>query len=248
MAEVAKAAELDPLDPANHFTLGSAKRAIGLQTGNPALVEEALEASWLAATLDPNWILPWAEIGLILLESGKAREAVEHLQAVGPERRPLEPHYFNALGASLREVGDYAGSLKAFESSLELNPEDLTIVEATAMVAAWAGDNAKSNRYFRMARHMGASEDLGELLKRIRSTRSAASKIQEGSDEEFAALDAAIRRNPDSAEAHLRRGRAFFLRGEDERAVNDLDAAVRLKPDDAAVHQLRGIVCAFGPL
>ena len=35
VAEVAKAAELDPLDPANHFTLGSAKSTIGLRTGNP---------------------------------------------------------------------------------------------------------------------------------------------------------------------------------------------------------------------
>ena len=245
VAEVAKAAELDPLDPANHFTLGSAKSTLGLRTGNPALVQEGLEACWLAATLDPNWILPWAEIGLILLENGKAREALEHLQAVGPERRPFEPRYFNALGASLREVGDYAGSLEAFESSLELAPEDLTIMEEAAMVAARAGDNTKSNRYFRMARHMGASEELGELLKRIRSARSTASNIQEGSDEEIAALDAAIRQNPDSAEAHLRRGRAFFLRGEDERAVDDLDAAVRLNPDDAAVHQLRGIVCGY---
>ena len=67
VAEVAKAAELDPLDPANHFTLGSAKSTLGLRTGNPALVQEGLEACWLAATLDPNWILPWAEIGLILL-------------------------------------------------------------------------------------------------------------------------------------------------------------------------------------
>ena len=105
VAEVAKAAELDPLDPANHFTLGSAKSTIGLRTGNPALVKEGLEACWLAATLDPNWILPWAEIGLILLENGKAREAVEHLQDVGPERRPFEPRYFNALGASLRRSG-----------------------------------------------------------------------------------------------------------------------------------------------
>ena len=245
VAEVAKAAELDPLDPANHFTLGSVKSTLGLRTGNPALVQEGLDACWLAATLDPNWILPWAEIGLILLENGKAKEALEHLQTVGPERRPFDPRYFNALGASLREVGDYTGSLEAFESSLELAPEDLTIMEEAAMVAARAGDNTKSNRYFRMARHMGASEGLGELLKRIRSARSAASNIQEGSDEEIAALDAAIRRNPDSAEAHLRRGRAFFLRGEDERAVDDLDAAVRLNPDDAAIHQLRGIVCAY---
>ena len=37
LAEVTKAAELDPLDPANHFTLGSVKGGIGARRGNTAL-------------------------------------------------------------------------------------------------------------------------------------------------------------------------------------------------------------------
>ena len=83
IAEVARAAELDPLDPANHFTLGSVKGGIGAKQGDAALIREGLEACWLAATLDPAWILPWAEIGFILLESGRPEEAVEHLLAAG---------------------------------------------------------------------------------------------------------------------------------------------------------------------
>ena len=38
IAEVARAAELDPLDPANHFTLGSVKSEIGAKQGDAALV------------------------------------------------------------------------------------------------------------------------------------------------------------------------------------------------------------------
>ena len=246
VAEVARAAELDPLDPANHFTLGSVKSRLGLRTGDTALVKEGLEACWLAASLDPNWILPWAEIGLILLENGKAGEAVAHLRAVPPERRPFDSRYFTALGAALRAVGDYAESLRAFESSLELDPEDPAIVEGAAIVAALAGDNSRSTRYFRMARQMGGTEELGELLDRIRAAKSAAvENVPEGTDGELAALNDAVRRNPESMQAYLRRGMAFFVREEDDRAVADLDAALRLDPSDAGLYRLRGIVCGY---
>ena len=67
MAELEVAVKLDPLDPANHFTMGSYKGGIGAKQGNAALVREGLEACWVAAELDKNWVLPWAEIGFILL-------------------------------------------------------------------------------------------------------------------------------------------------------------------------------------
>ena len=88
VAEVTKAAELDPLDPVNHFSLGSAKGWIGANTGNKALVEEALNSCWMAVRLDPNWIAPWTEIGWLLLRMGKASEAVKHLESVRPECGP----------------------------------------------------------------------------------------------------------------------------------------------------------------
>ena len=43
LAEVAKAIQLDPLDPANHFTMGSVKGEIGMRTGDMALIEEGLD-------------------------------------------------------------------------------------------------------------------------------------------------------------------------------------------------------------
>ena len=51
LAEVAKAAELDPLDPANHYTLGSVKGGIGIRNSDEALVNEGIEACWIAVTL-----------------------------------------------------------------------------------------------------------------------------------------------------------------------------------------------------
>ena len=90
LAHVIRAVELDPLDPANHFTLGSIKGGVGTERGNEALIEEGLKACWIAVALDPIWILPWTEIGRILANSGRAEEAVEHLRAVSPECGPLD--------------------------------------------------------------------------------------------------------------------------------------------------------------
>ena len=173
IAEVAQAAELDPLDPANHFTLGSAKGGIGAKQGDAKLVKEGLEACWLAATLDPAWVLPWAEIGFILMESGRPKEAVEHLRAVGPQRHPLDTRYYSALGAALRELRYYEESVKAFESALELNPEDLTLVTAAALAAALAGDKARETRYRRTARYMGASDELDLHLELAKAFKGA---------------------------------------------------------------------------
>ena len=246
IAEVARAAELDPLDPANHFTFGSVKGGIGAKQGDAALVEEGLEACWLAATLDPAWILPWAEIGFILLESGRPEEAVEHLLAAGPERAPLDTRYYSALGAALREMGRYEESLKAFESSLELNPDDSPLVAAAAVTAALAGDKAKSNRYAKTARYMGASDEFDLLLELAKAMKTLMpTHIPDKHDEEIAALDAAIRRSPGDTNLFLRRSRAHFLKREDSRAIADLDEVLKLDSDNVPAYVLRGVVYGY---
>ena len=108
-----------------------------------------------SSDLDPNWILPWAEIGWILAESGRAREAVEHLRTVSPECGPLDSRYYGALGVALLAEGHYAESLAAFESALELNPGDMPVAVAAAGVALLAGDKIRANRHRKVARHLG---------------------------------------------------------------------------------------------
>ena len=245
IAEVALAAELDPLDPANHFTLGSVKGGIGAKQGDTKLVKEGLEACWLAATLDPAWVLPWAEIGFILLESGRPKEAVEHLRAIGPQRQPFDTRYYSALGAALRELGQYEESLKEFESALELNPEDSTVTAGAAIAAALAGDRAKLTRYRRTARHMGASDELDlrlELAKVFSSAMPAITDVGIRQDREMAVLDASIRLNPADATLYLQRALLHFKKEDDDRAFSDLNEAVRLDPGNPGAFYVRGTV------
>ena len=247
LSEVARAVELDPLDPANHFTMGSAKGHIGSRTGDEDLVKEGLEACWIAVKLAPDWILPWAEIGWILVESGRAGEAVEHLRAVSPERGPLDSRYYGALGVALRAEGHYADSLAGFESALELNPDDMPAAIAAAGVALLAGDKIRSNRHRKVARHLGASDELDRHLELVEAVKTEfpALFITNDPDRRIAELDAAIRSAPGNASAHLARGMAYFRKGDDGRAISDLDAAIRLDPTNASAYLMRGIVYGY---
>ena len=247
LAEVARAVKLDPLDPANHYTLGSFKGGIGARIGDEALVKEGMDAVWMATTLDPTWITPWTEIGWLLIQTGRARDAVVHLLAAKPECGPLDYHYYLALGAALRELGEFSRSLTAFESAREMNPDDPTIPAAIATTAAMVDDNRKSRHYSKTARHLGASDESIEFLELVREAKSKSPirNASRDSEREIAALDAAIRSSPDDATLYVSRGRAFFMMDEDGRALSDLDKAIRLDPGNADAHQTRGITYGY---
>ena len=247
LAEVAKAAELDPLDPANHFTLGSVKGGIGARNGNTALVEEGLEECWLATKLDPNWLLPWTEIGWILLMAGREREAVEHLQGVAPERGSLDAYYYQAMAVALRQLGRFQESLETFESALRLNPDAPPVVVATAVTGLLAGDRSKSNLYSKMARHIGFAEELEQLSELVNAAIAELPSLdmKKGDRLDMAALNASIKRNPKNAAAYLSRAVAFYKREDDKRAISDLDEAIRLAPSNSDAYQLRGVVHGY---
>lgn len=241
------AIELDPLDPANHFTLASVKGDIGIRTGDAALIEEGLESCWMAVALDPNWILPWTEIGWLLLGSGRADEAVEHLRGVKPECRPLDSGYFNALGLALEQMGEYVESLDALERSLELNPNDPRIAADAAITALRLKDTLKSNKYRKLANHLGVSNELKRSFELVKSGQAEYPLVEFTMFNELRlnTLDVAIARSPDEAAAYLSRARIHFRRGDDERALPDLNAAVRLQPHYPGARVLRGIVFGY---
>ena len=250
MAEVARAAELDPLDPANHFTLGSVRGGIGADTGNATLIREGLESCWLAVTLDPNWILPWTEIGWILLKTGRSREAVEHLKSVGPECGPLDARYYTALATALHQLGRYDAALAALESAHKLDPEDPTVASAAAITALLTDDKLSSNRHAKTARHLGASTWFTAAFELLKSTRTETSSISTSPDNDhgIAGSESAGGRSPTGSTAHLRKALAHFEVGEDGRAIEELDTLIRIEPGNSDAYLLRGIVRGYSGL
>ena len=244
LAEVEIAARLDPLDPANHFTLGSVKTGIGIGRGDTALIDEGLSALWMAATLDPTWIVPWTEIGSTLHHTGRSVEAVEHLRNVNPKCGPLDSRYHSTLGAACWKLGQLPEALAAFKASLELDPEETAALLTSSEIALLIDDHEKHRRYLRRARHFGADEGTLEFWELL---REFGKKDQDNADaakhdRKIAVMDAVIKLNPYDDDAYFTRGLSHFAKGDEDLAIADLDAVLQLNLDHAGAHLLRGIL------
>ena len=243
VAELETAVRVDPLHSGYQFELGTVKSGIGIRSDNNALVEEGLNALWLAASSSPNWILPWTEIGRTLHDTNKTEEAVAHLLDVKEERGPLDSDYFCALGAALWKLDQLKQALIAFEAALELDPEETSTWVAASEIALLIGDAQKHRRYVRRAQHFGAEAGtfrFMELLREIGQLDQGNAGTAEH-DRNIAVLDAVIRLNPDDDDAYLNRAFAHFERG-DDLTISDLNAVLQLNPDQAAAYMLRGIL------
>ena len=247
LAEVETAAQLDPLDPANHFTLGSVKTGMDIGSGDTALVNEGLDALWLAVTLDRKWILPWTEIGMILLHTDRPEEAVAHFLRVRPECGPLDSRYYSGLGTAYWKLDRLFEALEAFEAALELDPEETADWVAASEIALMIGDAEKHRRYSRRAHHFGADEGTDQLMEMFRefSLRDQANAGTAKHDRTITVMDAVIRLSPEDDYAYLDRGRAHFAKGNDDLAISDLDAVLQLNPDHPGAYMLRGILMGY---
>ena len=248
MAELETAARLDPLVPAYHFALGSLKTDIGIWRREKALVNEGLDALWVAVAMHPAWILPWTAIGRTLLHTDRPAEALDHLRDVKPECGPPDSGYYSALGAAYWKLGQLSDALAAFEAAIELDPEETSALVAASEIALWAGDHEKHRKYSRMAHHFGAEDDTDKIMEFLREFRQEEPDNDGGAsehDRKITVMDAVIRLSPDDHYAYLTRARAHFAKGEDDLAIADLDAVLRLDPDHAPAYMLRGILYGY---
>ena len=166
IAEVEKAAKLDPNDPANHFSLGSALAGIGNMMGDESVMNRAMDECWIAVRLDPTWILPWTEIGWIHILSGRHREARDHLLSVRDDCGPLDLRYWQALGMARQELGEMNEALAAFESGLALEPNDKGALVGAFRAASALGDAKRRRKYRKALRHIGMDDSTISLLSK----------------------------------------------------------------------------------
>jgi len=105
-----------------------------------------------------KWLLPRTEIGWILIEDGRPSEALRHLESIDESCGPLDANYFSALAVARRDSGNLGDALDAFETAIELDPEDAVNIAAAAMCAFSVDNKQKGIHYAKLARHLGISE------------------------------------------------------------------------------------------
>ena len=166
IAEVEKAARLDPNDPVNHFSLASGLAGIGNIMRDESMMNRALKECWIAVRLDPAWILPWTEIGWIHTLSGRHREARDHLLNVRDGCGPLDLRYYQALGMAYQELGETKEALAAFESGLALEPNDKGALAGAFRAASALGDAKNRRKYSKRLSHIGVDDSIISLLSK----------------------------------------------------------------------------------
>ena len=246
LAEAERAARLEPLAPAYHFRVGSLKTNSGFWRQETTLIDEGLDALWLAVALDPGWIAPWTEIGSTLHRTGRSPEAASHLLNVKPECGPLDAEYHSTLGAAYWGSGDLPRALAAFEASLELDPEETSALLAASEIALLTGDHEKHRRYFRRAKHFGADEGTLKIWGMLREfgQDTQGNDDTPRHDREISVMDSVLRLRPEDDDARLRRGLAYFASGADDMAMADMEIILERDPDQAAAYMIRGLMFA----
>ena len=89
-----------------------------MRAGNVAEAERGFRALVLS---NPDLGGPHANLGALLRQTNKLPEAVaEGEQAVGVN--PRQPAYFNQLGITYRQAGQFAKAREAYETAMALDP------------------------------------------------------------------------------------------------------------------------------
>ena len=166
IAEVEKAARLDPNDPVNHYTLASVLSDIAYRVGDESMMNRAMDECWLAFRLDPTRILTWTEIGWIHFLSGRHREARDHLLNVRDDCGPLDRNYYQALGMARQELGEMNEALAAFESGIALEPNYKWALVGAFQAASALGDAKRRRKYTKALKHIGMDDSTISLLSK----------------------------------------------------------------------------------
>ena len=84
---------------------------------------EAVAVFEKALALEPNSLAAHMNLGMALREKGEAREGARAPAHASPTRDPTNAGVQYELGQTLRQSGDLAGAIAAFEKAVELDPE-----------------------------------------------------------------------------------------------------------------------------
>lgn len=163
-------------------------------------------------------------LGLLLLEGGRADEALTHLHEAA-RLKPQHAEVANNLGTALRANGRGAEALAQFRRATELKDGYAEAEFNLALALAESGATGEAKERYRrvLARrpaHAKAANNLGNLLLAERDTAAA-----------MVLFRTAIAAAPDFADAHHNLGVALFVQQQNAEAITELQRALTLDPE-----------------
>jgi predicted O-linked N-acetylglucosamine transferase (SPINDLY family) len=228
-------------------------RRQGRRNDEERLLRQGLE-------LDPTNVGFLNNLGALLTQTGRAREAVSHLEKAG-QLAGASAVIFDNLGSALAACGERARARQAFSQALAADPAYAGAHYNLANLLASQDDTEAALAAYDRALelvpdHLDALNNKGNLLQRMGYLTEAAAcfsrllarepehptaqvnaatlLLQQG---ELAAaqrmLEKAVARQAENAVALNNLGRVLQLRGQTSAAIEKLEAAIALAPDYA---------------
>jgi Flp pilus assembly protein TadD len=228
-----KALQLDPDDPAAHFSLAVSlsgnnqeseaveeyRKACALDphragwfdhlavslalTGDP----DAAVASWQKSlTLDPSNAEAEMEMGVVLAEKGQVQDGLEHLRravAIAPE----VAHTHNALGWELAKIGQLDEGVEQLQKAVALSPTSAAYYSNLGHVLALRGDSAGAVTALEKAVNLSQGKEpqfLADLADALADAYSKTGRFAEAIQTAGRALDLALQTHDEKLEKKLR--------------------------------------------
>jgi Tfp pilus assembly protein PilF len=196
-----------------------ARSQVGYWSDSTALWQHALEVT------EDNYVAH-ASLGKVLLDEGKAGEAIPHFT----ETLRIQPNYVEAknnLGMALAWSGKLDEAAQQFAGALRIKPDFPEAQSNLGMVLMSQGKLDEAARRFAEALRIKpdfvqAQNNLGTVLMR-----------QGKLDEAARCFGAAVRSRPDVPELQNNLGLVLMSQGKPDEAAQHFAEALRVKPDFA---------------
>jgi len=208
---------------------------LGMATWTRAGVYATAETLW-RDTLSKNsnaW-MAHNNLGLVLQDSGRMSEAIEHYeQALRIEPDDAEAH--NNLGLVLQGSGRMSEAIEHYEQALRIKPDFADAHNDLGTALAQTGKINEAIAHYEQA--LRIDPDYAEAHNNLGLVLQGLGKMSEA----IAHYEQALRINSNSAEAHNNLGEALMGSGRMSEAVEHYEQALRIKPDFAEAHYNLGV-------
>jgi arylsulfatase A-like enzyme/Flp pilus assembly protein TadD len=227
----------DPKDRLDVYRVLNDPAIQSLRPGEGPAFEKALADLKDILVREPRIPRTYALYGELLLEAGRAKEAVEVFEGlVALDDRSFEGHY--GLGVALQTLGREDSAIDAFGEAVEIDPRNTKSYLRLSEAESARGNPEAAEGWLRRA--IAVDEDrvvvdrLAQLL--LESERGAEARRL---------LEGLAAKTPDDGLAAYNLGQLLLAEGETEDALRELQRAEDLLPLDPDVHQALGTALAL---
>lgn len=181
---------------------------------------------------------PYYNRGLLLLKTGKAREAITDFNMA----LALNPDSFNAFclrGAAYDHLGNYEKAIIDYDKAIALKPAPLPTYLAKGIAYGKLGLSDKAIKEFtRLIKiYPEYSKAFYERAKIYKKTGN--------NDKAIADFTRLVTLTPENRFVYYRRAKAYRDTGRYNKAIADYSKALGLKPDFYSVYYMRALVYRF---